>query len=548
VIILVVLVLALFLAGFVGLATDYTNLWAHRQKARGVADAACQAAGADLLLFAEGQATGKANFTPGTAFDCSSNLAAAPCKYAQFNGYDSAGLQTDQASTSVSLTFPSSLPGIPPLPPEYGVAVPYVTVTATERVPLFLSKLFSRTKTVDVKAVASCGLVPVAAPTPIVVLHPTKSTALGSTGNATIVIWGGPQKSLQINSKDSLALNVGNNNLIDLHLAGPNKTGGDIDVFGGPSVATPASAFRLGTTGKWVSPAAPTSDPYITIATPGKPANAANPTSVALGQNGCPDPSGCDEYSPGFYPSGIDVKNRTAIFDPGLYYLNGPLVFDTGSTSRQSTALGDGTKGVIFYLSGSNTVSVASNTGSAAGCTQLSPTPKPIKCIVSYKIDGSTQFNGDSHTFQSKGIASLPLQCPGGAPNPSLVPATIDGNILLGPCTGSYGDPAKLYRGFLFFQDRSKAAAPAWGGGGQFLLAGLMYFHQCNASGTGKNCSAPGSGGYGTTFNMGGGSGASAYTIGNIVTDTLMLKGGTEIDMILNPNASTSILKVQMLQ
>jgi len=532
----------LFLAGFVGLATDYTNLWAHRQKARGVADAVCQAAGADLLLYAEGQATGLANFTPGTAFACSSAPAAAPCQYAHFNGYDSAGLQANKASSAVSLSFPSSLPGIPPLPPEYGVAVPYVTVTAIERVPTFLSNLFSKTKTVDVKAIASCGLVPIAAPTPIVVLHPSKASALSIPGNTSIAILGGPKKSIQVNSKDSNAVGLASG-LIDLSHAGPNNNG-ELDVFGGPSSPPSLSHFI----GKWVSPSAPTSDPYLTIATPGKPANAAAPTTVTLGQNGCPDPKGCDEYKAGFYPSGIDVKNRTAIFDPGLYYLGGALVFDTGSTSRQSTATGDGTGGVVFYLSGTTSVSVNSNSGSASGCTQLSPTVKPSNCIVSYKIDGSTQFNGDSHTFQSKGVAATALRCPAGGPNPTQVPSTIDGNILFGPCTGTYGDPGKLYRGFLFFQDRSKAASPSWGGGGQFLLAGLMYFHQCNASGTGKTCLAAGSGGYGTVFTMSGGSGAGAYTVGNIVTDSLALNGNSGINMILNPNASTSILKVQMLQ
>ena len=61
-------------------------------------------------------------------------------------------------------------------------------------------------------------------------------------------------------------------------------------------------------------------------------------------------------------------------------------------------------------------------------------------------------------------------QCPGGAAiDPNLLatltkngtPYTgLNGNLLLAPCTGTYGDPtgAGQYRGMLFFQDRSSGA------------------------------------------------------------------------------------------
>ena len=51
------LVIAIFIAVFVlvmlGVAADYTQVWAHRQMAQGAADAACQAGAADLFLQAE---------------------------------------------------------------------------------------------------------------------------------------------------------------------------------------------------------------------------------------------------------------------------------------------------------------------------------------------------------------------------------------------------------------------------------------------------------------------------------------------------------------
>src|SRR5882757_10400802 len=46
----IVIFIAMFLLAVVGLATDYTQVWAHRQMAQGAADAACQAAAADLFL------------------------------------------------------------------------------------------------------------------------------------------------------------------------------------------------------------------------------------------------------------------------------------------------------------------------------------------------------------------------------------------------------------------------------------------------------------------------------------------------------------------
>ena len=63
--IVVALGISIFLIGVIGFGTDYTNLWFHRQAVQGAADATCQAAGMDLLLYAEGQATPKMNFTPG---------------------------------------------------------------------------------------------------------------------------------------------------------------------------------------------------------------------------------------------------------------------------------------------------------------------------------------------------------------------------------------------------------------------------------------------------------------------------------------------------
>src|SRR5882757_1142990 len=86
----IVIFIALFLLAVMGLATDYTQVWAHRQMAQGAADAACQAGAADVFL--KGTDTTASTDFPGldfswigSSFDCSVHTASPPCAYASFN-------------------------------------------------------------------------------------------------------------------------------------------------------------------------------------------------------------------------------------------------------------------------------------------------------------------------------------------------------------------------------------------------------------------------------------------------------------------------------
>ena len=464
------------------------------------------------------------NFTPvqGTPIDCKNAPSAAPCIIASLNGYDGT-----LAANRVVMTFPQAVAGA--TPPE-GVDVPFIQVDVSEQVPAYFSRLLTANSSVTVSASATCGLEAPAGPVPIVVLHPTTANAISMGGTPNITIIGGPQRSVQVNSSSATPVSLSN---VDLSKAGPGNTGGDFAQFGGNG--SQPGGLNLGSTGTWQYPSPPISDPYRSVAAPSTRAagtksaakkGSACKTAVAgcYKVNGCPNSSGCDEYTAGSYNS-LSVKNATAIFDPGVYYVTGGMSLDSNSNVRVSTANGDGSSGVMFYFSGSGSISVASNSGS--GTTDA------------YRIDGGTSPNG---------VPSRALQCPGGAANPPQLPATMNGNVLLGPCTGTYGDPTGRYRGFVFFQDRSAAAAASWGGGGQSLLAGLMYFHQCRANGTGLNCSAPGSGGYGSRVTLGGNSGSGAYTVGSLVTDTLSMNGTPNITMILSPYNSFPQLKVAFLK
>ena len=183
----------------------------------------------------------------------------------------------------------------------------------------------------------------------------------------------------------------------------------------------------------------------------------------------------------------------TAIFDPGVYYINGNFTVDSNSCLRPSGAAGQGIGGVILYFTGGGTVNVDSNSGS--------------KCGTAFVTAG---YAGTSSLLYG-------IKCTATSQIPGILPATLTGNVMLGPCSGTYGDPLGaadplgVQRGILFFQDRSTLSAnQSWGGGGSFLLAGTIYFHSCNAAGTGAPCGAAGTY-YNDIFTLQGGSGSSTY-------------------------------------
>ncbi len=648
---IIVVLICLFLLAVLGLVTDYSQVWAHRQMAQGAADAACQAGAVDLFLKGT-DPTASTDFPGldfswiGSTFDCSANPNSPPCKYASFNGY---------SGSTVSVSFPSTLSGVSGIPGGFPtVANPYIKVTITDPVATYFTRIASSVKTVNVKASAACGLNPVITPVPLVVLHRTASPSFQVNGTASVTILGGPPRSIQVDSSSSTAVSVGT---VDLHLAGPGSSGADFAVFGGPA-AKPAGV-NVGTSGNWIAGANPFGDPFAAVAAPSAPATNGTATPVPFGVNGCPDPTGCVEFSPGNYTGcsngsiapgakgclnlpfggsrprfsvggtnwlpnhayaigalieptcagsnpgnfvyvattagnsagacpasfsqvrctrqadgtctlgtttdagviwqnvGVDSTSPgTAIFDPGLYYVDAQgLSFAGGSTARISTATGDGSKGLMFYFSTSGSVSITSSSGGSGACTSV-PYPynsgSPNNCVVQYQIDGTLSPAATGY------VPSQLLRCPSGSVTPSQVPTTIPGNVLLGPCggtlgigaTGQYGAPDGN-RGFLFFQSRSTAAnggsctagfggnCAILGGGGTFVFSGFIYFHNGNGAICGTNTSC---------LTLAGGSGGNSFTIGNIVVDRLSLTGSSGVNMVLNPTATFSVLRPILLQ
>ncbi len=126
---LVMLALGLFLLGALAFSVDLTNVWFQRQSTQVAADSACTAAAMDLLIDAQGGATGNQGFTTTGAFNCTPSSAAMPCVYARRNGYSS-----DTTNSLVSVSFPATVPGVTP-PPGTLAPTAFVNVVVTSNVP-----------------------------------------------------------------------------------------------------------------------------------------------------------------------------------------------------------------------------------------------------------------------------------------------------------------------------------------------------------------------------------------------------------------------------
>jgi hypothetical protein len=569
--IFVVLALGIFLLGAVAFGVDFANFWFHRQAAQGAADAACTAGVMDMLAAAN---TGlpHGGFTAGTDFDCQTTTSAAPCRYAALNGYDGAN---SSPGSQVLVSFPGagSVPGLDPnaIPGAGLVPNPLLRVDVIDHVQTFFSGMLTGNHTQDVHVRATCAVLKATAPIPLILLKPTCANIFLIPGNGTVAIIGGPSRSIQTNSSDPAGVSITGSGSIDLSNGGPNFTGSDMGVFGGPSTAP--SGFNGGSTGGWSYPVTPIADPFALVPPPGVPAPAAVPTAVAYGVDGCPDhtgsnkgpvnTTGCVEYHPGLYTTPIVVKQYTAIFVPGLYYFNIPagsfdkancgtpggciakptgqcnyaLSVDSSGVVRTSTATGDGSSGVTFYLSGAGgangygSVFFGSNAGNSGGRT----------------VDA----------FNTTGTGTAGVRCPGGPlPDPHLLlPSTVPGDVLLGPCTqdGTYftsptnGSQTGPVRGLLFFQDRANGdnyGQPSMQGGGGLLIAGTMYFHNCPNS---PDCSPPANY-YKAFLQFQGTSGSGTFLLGNITTDELITGGGGTVSMQLDSARVYTILKATLIQ
>lgn len=568
-VLMVLLALGIFLLGAVGFGVDFANFWFHRQAAQSAADAACTAGVMDLLANANtGGSLG--NFPGNTGpYDCATYPTAIPCRYASLNGFDGAGTAPGN-NVQFSFVPTSTVPGVDPASIP-GLVPSSLRVDVIDHVQTFFSGMISGKSTQDVHVQATCAVLKASAPIPLIVLNPTCPSTFDDPGSGTVAIIGGPNRSIQTNSSLFTGVTVTGSGTVDLSHGGPNFTGSQMAVYGGPDTAP--GGFLPGSTGGWVYPVTPIADPFALTPAPPMPAAAPAPTAVAYGVDGCPDQSGstagpvsttgCVEYHPGLYTSPIIVKGYTAIFEPGVYYMTGfdssggycgkagggpgtcpqtptgqcraALVVTSNGIVRPSTATGDGSGGLTFYFSGSGGTYGSAFFGANAG--------NPGTRVVDQ--------------FDTKDPA-IGVQCPGGtAPDPNLnLPQFVSGDVLLAPCTqdGTWfasptnGSTQGPVRGLLMFDDRSNNdnhGQPSMQGGGGLLLAGTLYFHHCpNSTTTGCVPDVD----YKAFFQLQGTPGSGTFLLGNITTDELILGGNGNVSMQLDSARVYTILKATLIQ
>src|SRR5258708_28230620 len=191
-----ILALGIFLLGAVCLDLDMSKRWFYRPAAKTAADAACTAGGMDLLVEAQGGATGNQGFTLGKNYSCSSTSTDSVCGYAAKNGYNSDGASP---GNSVNVSFPTSVIGVAK-PPNSIAPNPFIRVDVVDHVQTFFLGLFSGGTSKDVLTFSTCGLVLAKAPIPMIGLHPTLTSSLSQSATPVIKIRGGPTQSIQVES------------------------------------------------------------------------------------------------------------------------------------------------------------------------------------------------------------------------------------------------------------------------------------------------------------------------------------------------------------
>jgi len=401
-VLLMLVAMGLFVFAALGLAIDGSQLYAQRQMAQVAADSAAQAG---IMSIFDGTNTGANAYgtPPASAFTCASGDERTPCVYALKNGFGN-------GSDTVTVSFPASVNGTPL---SIADPVPALQVTVTRNVNTTLMGLLG-SKATAIKAIATAAIVDVVSPVPVIVTHPTMSGSLSSNGSPSITICGGPTQSIQINSSNATAFSASSSTKIDLSKAGPNDpgncttgTGANFGSFGAP--ASPTFTFLAGTAGKFIQPSSPIQDPLASVPQPARPSAAPAKVKLSRGASGCPAGARrqCYLYSPGLYTGGISVANETAVFKPGLYYMdgggfsngaNGEMVMSTGFANDPVTG-----QGMVVFNTGVGTFNVGANAAANLVGAPLSSSYKGILFFQDRSSSAQDHYLGGNGTISLTG-------------------------------------------------------------------------------------------------------------------------------------------------
>lgn len=520
--VLLLSILGTFLLASVAFAVDMGNLWFRRQALQSAADAACNAGAMDMLYTSQGTALPRMGFVPGVPGQCSTGVGGSICTYARFNGYGASvgGMDFNTDSKEVLYSFPSStsVPGVT----AAGTSYPFLRVVVEENVETwFMSLLGKRFQLVS--ASCTCGLTGSNPPPPLVVLNPTAASTLNLNNSGSVIVQGGPQMAVEVNSSSAKAVSFASGaDRLDTHLGGPGANfqgnGSHVGVYGNePDPGT--TNFVRGNTGQWIPNSPPAANPFAAVAGPNPLKMSTSPTSsgpltVAYKTDGCPDTAGCMEFKPGVYTGGITNNYwQTMIFLAGVYYMNGNI--EVNSEIRLAKpATWKQTDGIMFYFK-SGTLHIT---------------------------------NGSGNVGRDSPVPSTALSCDGSDPDLShgTIPSSLNGNILVGPCTakGTYWDAngdttdtagtvvAPGTRGLVVFQDPSNTYTPGGGnidGGAALTYAGSLYYHSTQ---------------FLTTFSISNAGTSGGLAIGRVIADKIVIVGSGALKLVVlssGPSGSTKV-------
>jgi len=512
-IILAALAMSIFLIGAVGLGIDGSHLYSQRQMAQAAADAAAQAG--MMSIFDGTNGAGAAGFvsTQGSTFDCSNSTAdtKTPCSYAKKNGFG--GIASDQ----VTVAFPddTAAPGVA----FSSDTTHLIKVTVQRDVSTTLMRFVGLATFTRVKATAMAAIVDVVAPVPILVTHPSRPDALTMVGDkALIKICGGPTRSIQVNSISPTAFTPGTSG-VDLSHAGPADSGkcltaggADFGVWGGPNAnPQPGKAVDLGSTGKYLPHASPIQDPFAGVSAPPVPPNDGTSSPIPKGTDGCIIAGGCTEYSPGVWKGGLDLKSKTVIFKPGLYYIQGG-----GLTVKLTTGGGV-------------------DNSSICDPTKCAPDPSTGTGMLIYDTgpSGSTLNNNPSGGFNITTGNNISFQ------GPTLTTTNAKGESV----------PAAPYYNIALWEDRtanahtkdaSNSAHKLGQGTGCFQVTGTIYI-----TNTDKIMADDPNHYQGVEY--GGTPCSTTITQGDIIVGTLQMNGNGSVTMNLVPYGFTTVRQVALV-
>jgi Putative Flp pilus-assembly TadE/G-like len=491
-VIAVAVAMSFFLVAAIGLGIDGSNLYAQRQMAQTAADAAALSA---IQSVFNGTYNGSGN--PGgfslATFTCSTTGTQTPCVYARNNGFGGS------ASDTVTMSFPNALTGVTAsLAGGFPANLATATVSRSVNTTLLRLVRFVAPTATTVTATATAAIVSVLAPVPILVTHPFNPSALNLGGNGSIEICGGPSRSIQVNSRSGTSVTGNGTITVKLQYAGPNGNsactalaGADFGNAGGP-IGQP-SFINVGS-GTYLSPDDIMQDPLKDVPAPPDPGTPGMQTpGIGIGTDGCPAYARggtCTLYSPGDYPNGLTVKNQTALFAPGIYYVQGGGVNCTANCD-------------MLMATGAGAPTYTDSYGTIWSSGML---------IYNTGV-GTGNCNNPGNTYY----------CP--------FNLGADGVIsLVGSPIGS------TYKNILFFEDRTAPALQhSLQGGGAITLIGTLYMTNPRATMTATLYQS---------LSLGGNSGNNTTITGEIIVGELAVQGTPTIVMNLSPQ---SVLKVSQI-